>query len=59
VKIAVVVNDMGAALHMGADVQVTVRVFDVPDDMARYVEKANGSGESTVTFALVDEEVQS
>ena len=54
-KIAVIYEDATAKVHTGAALERTVRVFDMPPDMADWVTKATQSSYATCTFALVEE----
>lgn len=55
-KIAVIVSDAAGAVHAGLDVTRSTRVFDLPPDMARYIE-TNSQQYMSVSFAIVDEPV--
>ena len=55
-KIAVIVSDATAMIHTGAELYRKVRVFDLPDDIADYIAKANASGSyTTISLAVVEE----
>jgi hypothetical protein len=51
-KIAVIVSDFGAAMHMGANVETSFKTFDLPPDIAEYVAKCM---RDTTTVSLVIE----
>lgn len=53
-KIAVITSDFGAALHMGADVTREVVTFELPDDVAAYIQSQQSEC-TTVTLAIVKE----
>lgn len=53
-KIAVIIADAAHMIHAGLEVTRTTRVFDMPPEMARYIE-ANKGQYITVSFATVDE----
>lgn len=53
-KIAVIISDATHMIHAGLDVTRTTRVFDMPPEMAKYIE-ANKREYVTVSFATVDD----
>jgi len=56
VKIAVIVSDATAMVHTGAELHRTVRVFDLPPNIADYIDQANRTGSyTTVSLAIVTE----
>lgn len=57
-KLAVTVEDMAPAIHMGTSVDVETRVFDMPEDVAAYISKNKQSGMTTVIRLSVVQEKQ-
>lgn len=56
-RLAVIVADAGPMVYAGLDLTRTVKVFDLPDDIARYITK-NRASHSTVTLALEDDDLE-
>lgn len=54
-KIAVILSDATAMMHTGADLDRTVRVFDMPPEMAKFIESRAPQSYVTVAFAIVEE----
>jgi hypothetical protein len=52
VKLAVIVNDSSAMIHTGADMDRTVRVFEMPPEVAEFIGKVTHSY-CTVSLAIV------
>ena len=50
-KIAVIVADATHAVHVGGEVVRTVRMFDLPDEIAAYI-RSNEDGYISVSLAL-------
>jgi hypothetical protein len=57
-KLAVTVEDMAPAIHMGTSVDVETMVFDMPEDVAAYISKNKQSGMTTVIRLSVVQEKQ-
>lgn len=55
-KIAVIVCDASGYAHAGLDVTRTVKIFDLPKDVADYIAGYSANQYSTITLALTDEE---
>ena len=56
-KIAVIVSDIGCAIHAGGDVHRTFKLFECPLEMQAYIEKMKGPSYSYSTVSLVIEDV--
>jgi len=55
-KMAVIVSDATAMIHTGAELYRTVRVFDLPAEIASYIAEKNLSGSyTTISLSVVDE----
>jgi len=57
-KLAVTVEDMAPAIHMGTSVDVETMVFDMPEDVAAYISKNKQIGMTTVIRLSVVQEKQ-
>lgn len=55
-KMAVIVSDCAAAVHVGGEVERRFRAFDIPDEIAEYIRSVRGMY-TTVSLAVIDEEV--
>ena len=51
VKLTVITADFGAAANIGGNVQTTARTFDLPPEVAHYIESQMGEW-TTVTLAI-------
>lgn len=54
-KLAVIVSDFGAAANIGGPVATKVRIFDLPAEVAAYIQRERHQY-STVTLSVTDEE---
>ena len=58
-KIAVTIEDMAPAIHMGTSVERVTRIFSLPEDICDYIRRNKQDGMTTViTFSIVEEEKQ-
>ncbi len=56
-KIAVIVSDATAMMHTRADLDRWVKVFELPEEIASYINTATKNSDfTTVSFATIDEE---
>lgn len=51
IRLAVITHDIGAAMHVGAGVEVKVRLFDLPPEVCEYIRKEK-LGDTTVNLGL-------
>lgn len=51
IRLAVIVTDIGAAIHVGGGVEVKVKVFDLPPEVVEYIRKVK-QGDTTVHLGL-------
>lgn len=52
-KLAVIVSDAVHMVNVGGELIRTVRLFELPDDIAAYIKKCNGSY-TTLSLAIED-----
>ncbi len=52
VRLAVIVTDVGNAVHGGGSVETTVRTFDLSPEAAEYIAIARSKGYSSVALAI-------
>lgn len=55
IGLAVTVSDCGAAANVGGGVESTVRIFDLPEEIAAYISKSRGAWKA-VSLAIYEEE---
>jgi hypothetical protein len=48
IRLTVVTSDFGAAVHVGGGVEVKARTFDIPTELASYIESQLGECTSVV-----------
>lgn len=53
-RVAVIISDATHMVHVGADLDRRVRVFDLPDETAAFIRRNRGEY-VTVSLALVEE----
>jgi len=51
-RLAVVVSNYGAAMHVGGGVDTEVRVFEFTPEAASYIRKMRQIGHTTITLAV-------
>lgn len=51
IRLAVIVNDIGAAIHIGGGIEVKVKLFDLPLEVVEYIRKAK-QADTTVHLGL-------
>lgn len=54
-KLHVIVSDYGAAANVGGNVEITAKLFDLPEEISEYIRSRQGRWTS-VTLAFEDEE---
>lgn len=54
-KLAVIVTDARASVHIGGNAETTVRVFDLPPEVVEYIEAAKRLDYTSVSLATTDE----
>jgi hypothetical protein len=52
IRLAVIVTDFGAAVHVGGAVSVDVRTFDLPTEVVEYIKQQRKQTYSTITLAM-------
>lgn len=55
-KLAVIVHDARDSVHIGGRAETTVKVFELPPEVVKYIEAAKRWEYTTVTLAVTDED---